>query len=121
MSNVVNIFYEFDNPNANHFEKIIFKEIKICLNNFLHLIKIFIYENQRKKRGYRHINFRTNVNNWIIEHTKDKEHVERLFQEYIEIYGSTQYIKRKRTFFYTKIIPFFEKSLKKYNHLIDIN
>jgi len=121
MSNLVNIFYRFDNPNAKYFEKIIQKEIKICIYNFLHLMKIFIHENQRAKKGYHHINFRTNANNWMIQHAKDIEYVERLFGEYIETYGSTQYIKRKSTFFYTNIIPFFNKSLKKYSYLIDID
>ena len=121
MSNVVNIFYRFDNPNAKYFEKIIQKEIKICIYNFSHLMKIFIHENQRAKKGYRHIKFRTNVDNWMIQHAKDIEYVERLFGEYIETYGSTQYIKRKSTFFYTNIIPFFNKSLKKYSYLIDID
>ena len=121
MSNVESIFGKFNDPNAKYFERIINKQIKGSIYDFSHLMKIFIYEHQRAKKSYRHIRFKNDVTNWTIQHSENIKHIERLFEEYTEIYGSTQYIKRKKAYFYNRIIPFFKENLKKYDYLIEMN
>ena len=44
-----------------------------------------------------------------------------LCDEYEINFGATKYIRGKKAYFYSKIMPFFEKSLEKYNYLIDMN
>ena len=121
MSNVVSIFGEFQNPNAKEDEKIINAEVKESLEHFSHLMENLIHEHYRSKNNKRHIRSRTVINEGVVLHMSYVGLIEVMFEEYEINFGTTKYIKGKRAYFYSKIVPFFEKSLKKYSYLIDMN
>ena len=121
MSNVVSIFGEFQNPNAKEDEKIINAEVKESLEHFSDLMKNLIHEHYRSKNNKRHIRSRTVINEGVVLHMSYVGLIEIMFEEYVINFGRTKYIKGKRAYFYSKIVPFFEKSLKKYSYLIDMN
>ena len=121
MSNVVSIFGEFQNPNAKEDEKIINAEVKESLEHFSDLMKNLIHEHYRSKNNKRHIRSRTVINEGVVLHMSYVGLIEIMFEEYEINFGRTKYIKGKRAYFYSKIVPFFEKSLKKYSYLIDMN
>ena len=121
MSNVVSIFGEFQNPNAKEDEKIINAEVKESLEHFSNLMENLIHEHYRSKNNKRHIRSRTVINEGVVLHMSYVGLIEIMFEEYEINFGTTKYIKGKRAYFYSKIVPFFEKSLKKYSYLIDMN
>lgn len=121
MSNVVSIFGEFQNPNAKEDEKIINAEVKESLEHFSDLMENLIHEHYRSKNNKRHIRSRTVINEGVVLHMSYVGLLEIMFEEYEINFGRTKYIKGKRAYFYSKIVPFFEKSLKKYSYLIDMN
>ncbi len=121
MSNVVSIFGEFQNPNAIEDEKIINAEVKESLEHFSDLMENLIHEHYRSKNNKRHIRSRTVINEGLVLHMSYVGLIEILFEEYEINFGSTKYIKGKRAYFYSRIVPFFEESLKKYSYLIDLN
>ena len=121
MSNVVSIFGEFENPKAKHYEKIINDEVKESLDHFRDLVENLIHEHYRSKNNKRHIRSRTVITNGVVLHMSYVDLIEAMFEEYIIDFGMTKYIKGKKAYFYSRIIPFFDKTLKKYNHLIDMN
>jgi len=121
MSNVVSIFGEFQNPNAKEDEKIINAEVKESLEHFSDLMENLIHEHYRSKNNKRHIRSRTVINEGVVLHMSYVGLIEIMFEEYAINFGTTKYIKGKRAYFYSKILPFFEKSLKKYSYLIDMN
>ena len=121
MSNVVSIFGEFENPKAKQYEKIINAEVKESLDHFQDLIENIIHEHYRSKNNERHIRSRTVITDGVVLHMSYVDLIEAMFEEYIIDFGMTKYIKGKKAYFYSRIIPFFDKSLKKYNHLIDMN
>ena len=121
MSNVVSIFGEFQNPNAKEDEKIINAEVKESLEHFSDLMENLIHEHYRCKNNKRHIRSRTVINEAVVLHMSYVGLIEIMFEEYEINFGSTKYIKGKKAYFYSRIVPFFEKSLKKYNYLIDMN
>ena len=121
MSNVVSIFGEFQNPNAKEDEKIINAEVKESLEHFSDLMENLIHEHYRSKNNKRHIRSRTVINEGVVLHMSYVGLIEVMFEEYEINFGTTKYIKGKRAYFYSKIVPFFEKSLKKYSYLIDMN
>ena len=121
MSNVVSIFGEFQNPNAKEDEKIINAEVKESLEHFSDLMENLIHEHYRSKNNKRHIRSRTVINEGVVLHMSYVGLIEIMFEEYEINFGTTKYIKGKRAYFYSKIVPFFEKSLKKYSYLIDMN
>ena len=121
MSNVVSIFGEFQNPNAKEDEKTINAEVKESLEHFSDLMENLIHEHYRSKNNKRHIRSRTVINEGVVLHMSYVGLIEIMFEEYEINFGRTKYIKGKRAYFYSKIVPFFEKSLKKYSYLIDMN
>lgn len=121
MTNIVSIFGEFENKKAENFEKEINSEVKESLMNFSNLMENLIHEHFRSKNNKRHIKSRTIIINGMVLHMCSLDLIESMFEEYIVTYGVTKYIKSKKAYFYSRIIPFFEKSLKKYNYLIDMN
>ena len=121
MSNVVSIFGEFQNPNAKEDEKIINAEVKESLEHFSDLMENLIHEHYRSKNNKRHIRSRTVINEGVVLHMSYVGLIEIMFEEYEINFGTTKYIKGKRAYFYSKIVPFFDKSLKKYSYLIDMN
>ena len=121
MSNVVSIFGEFQNPNVKEDEKIINAEVKESLEHFSDLMENLIHEHYRSKNNKRHIRSRTVINEGVVLHMSYVGLIEIMFEEYEINFGTTKYIKGKRAYFYSKIVPFFEKSLKKYSYLIDMN
>jgi seryl-tRNA synthetase len=121
MSNVVSIFGEFENPKAKQYEKIINAEVKESLDHFQDLIENIIHEHYRSKNNERHIRSRTVITDGVVLHMSYVDLIEAMFEEYIIDFGMTKYIKGKKAYFYSRIIPFFDKTLKKYNHLIDMN
>ena len=121
MSDVVSIFGEFQNPNAKEDEKIINAEVKESLEHFSDLMENLIHEHYRSKNNKRHIRSRTVINEGVVLHMSYVGLIEIMFEEYEINFGRTKYIKGKRAYFYSKIVPFFEKSLKKYSYLIDMN
>ena len=121
MSNVVSIFGEFQNPNAKEDEKIINAEVKESLEHFSNLMENLIHEHYRSKNNKRHIRSRTVINEGVVLHMSYVGLIEIMFEEYEINFGTTKYIKGKRAYFYSKIVPFFDKSLKKYSYLIDMN
>ena len=121
MSNVVSIFGEFQNPNAKEDEKIINAEVKESLEHFSDLMENLIHEHFRSQKNERHIRSRTVITKRMVMHMSYVGLIEEMFEEYEIIFGATKYIKSKRAYFYSRIIPFFEKNLKKYNYLIDMN
>jgi seryl-tRNA synthetase len=120
MSNVVSIFGEFQNPNAKEDEKIINAEVKESLEHFSNLMENLIHEHYRSKNNKRHIRSRTVINEGVVLHMSYVGLIEIMFEEYEINFGTTKYIKGKRAYFYSRIVPFFEKSLKKYSYLIDM-
>ena len=120
MSNVVSIFGEFQNPNAKEDEKIINTEIKESLEHFSDLMENLIHEHYRSKNNKRHIKSRTVINEGVVLHMSYVGLIEIMFEEYEINFGTTKYIKGKRAYFYNRIVPFFEKSLKKYSYLINM-
>ena len=120
MSNVVSIFGEFQNPNAKEDEKIINAEVKESLDHFSNLMENLIHEHYRSKNNKRHIRSRTVINEGVVLHMSYVGLIEIMFEEYEINFGTTKYIKGKRAYFYSRIVPFFEKSLKKYSYLIDM-
>ena len=121
MSNVVSIFGEFQNPNAKEDEKTINAEVKESLEHFSDLMENLIHEHYRSKNNKRHIKSRTVINEGVVLHMSYVGLIEIMFEEYEINFGTTKYIKGKRAYFYNRIVPFFEKSLKKYSYLIDMN
>ena len=121
MSNVVSIFGEFQNPNAKEDEKIINTEIKESLEHFSDLMENLIHEHYRSKNNKRHIKSRTVINEGVVLHMSYVGLIEIMFEEYEINFGSTKYIKGKKAYFYSRIMPFFEESLKDYKHLIDMD
>ena len=120
MSNVVSIFGEFQNPNAKEDEKIINAEVKESLEHFSDLMENLIHEHYRSKNNKRHIRSRTVINEGVVLHMSYVGLIEIMFEEYEINFGRTKYIKGKRAYFYSRVMPFFEKSLKKYDYLIDM-
>lgn len=121
MSNVVSIFGEFQNPHAKEQEEIINTEVKESLEHFSDLMENLIHEHFSSKNNKRHIRSRTVINDGVVLHMSYVGLIEIMFEEYEINFGATKYIKGKKAYFYSKIIPFFEKSLEKYNYLIDMN
>ena len=121
MSNVVSIFGEFKNPEAKEHEKIINAEVKESLEHFSDLMENLIHEHFRSKNNTRHIRSKVVITEAVVMHMSYVGLIEVMFEEYEIIFGATKYIKGKRAYFYSRIIPFFEKSLEKYNYLIDMN
>ena len=121
MSNVVSIFGEFQNPDAKDHEKIINAEVKESLEHFSDLMENLIHEHYRSKNNKRHIRSRTVINEGVVLHMSYVGFIEIMFEEYEINFGSTKYIKGKRAYFHSRIVPFFEKGLKKYSYLIDMN
>ncbi len=121
MSSVVSIFGELENLKAKDFEKEINAEVKESLMHFSNLMENLIHEHFRSKNNKRHIKSRTIIINGMVLHMCSLDLIESMFEEYIFTYGATKYIKSKKAYFYSRIMPFFEKSLKKYNYLIDMN
>ena len=121
MSNVVSIFGEFQNPNAKEHEKIINAEVKESLEHFSDLMENLIHEYYRSKNNQRHIRSRKVITEGMVLHMSYVGLIEVMFEEYEINFGATKYIKGKRAYFYSRIMPFFEKSLKKYNYLIDMD
>ena len=121
MSNVVSIFGEFQNPNAKEDEKIINAEVKESLEHFSDLMENLNHEHYRSKNNKRHIRSRTVINEGVVLHMSYVGLIEIMFEEYEINFGTTKYIKGKRAYFYSRIVPFFEKSLKIYSYLIDMN
>ena len=121
MSNVISIFGEFENPKAKYYEKIINAEVKESLEHFSNLMENLIHEHYRSKNNKRHIQSKTVITDGVVLHMSYVDLVEAMFEEYIIDFGMTKYIKGKKAYFYSRIMPFFDKNLKKYNHLIDMN
>tara|TARA_B100000575_G_scaffold265139_1_gene241458 strand:+ start:959 stop:1351 length:393 start_codon:yes stop_codon:yes gene_type:complete len=121
MSNVVSIFGEFKNPSAKEDEKIINAEVKESLEHFTYLMENLIHEHYRSLNNKRHIRSRTVINEGMVLHMTYIGLIEIMFEEYEINFGTTKYIKGKRAYFYSRVIPFFEKSLKKYSYLIDMH
>ena len=121
MSKVVSIFGDFQNLEAKDDEKIINAEIKESLEHFSDLMENLIHEYFRSQKNERHIRSRTVITKRMVMHMSYVGLIEEMFEEYEIIFGATKYIKSKRAYFYSRIIPFFEKNLKKYNYLIDMN
>tara|TARA_B100001057_G_scaffold7364_1_gene6732 strand:- start:238 stop:630 length:393 start_codon:yes stop_codon:yes gene_type:complete len=121
MSNVVSIFGEFQNPNAKEDEKIINAEVKESLEHFSDLMENLIHEHYRSKNNKRHIRSRTVINEGVVLHMSYVGLIEIMFEEYETNFVTTKYINGKRAYFYSRIVPFFEKSLKEYEYLIDMN
>ena len=119
MSNVISIFGEFENPKAKHYEKIINAEVKESLEHFSNLMENLIHEHYRSKNNERHIQSKSVITNGVVLHMSYVDLVEAMFEEYIIDFGMTKYIKGKKAYFYSRIMPFFDKNLKKYNYLID--
>ena len=121
MSNVVSIFGEFQNPNAKEHEKIINAEVKESLEHFSELMENLIHEHFRSINNKRHIRSKKVITEGMVLHMSYVGLIEVMFEEYEIIFGATKYIKGKKAYFYSRIMPFFEKSLKKYNYLIDMD
>ena len=121
MFNVVSIFGEFRNPDAKEHEKIINAEVKESLEHFSDLMENLIHEYYRSKNNQRHIRSKVVITEAVVMHMSYVGLIEVMFEEYEIIFGATKYIKGKRAYFYSRIMPFFEKSLEKYNYLIDMN
>ena len=121
MSNVVSIFGEFQNPNAKKHEKIINAEVNESLEHFSDLMENLIHEYYRSKNNQRHIRSRKVITEGMVLHMSYVGLIEVMFEEYEINFGSTKYIKGKKAYFYSRIMPFFEKSLEKYNYFIDMN
>ena len=121
MSNVVSIFGEFQNRNAKEHEEIINAEVKESLEHFSDLMENLIHEYYRSKNNQRHIRSRKVLTEGMVLHMSYVGLIEVMFEEYEINFGSTKYIRGKKAYFYSRIMPFFEKSLKKYSYLIDMN
>ena len=121
MSNVVSIFGEFQNPDAKEHEKIINAEVKESLEHFSDLMENLIHEYYRSKNNQRHIRSRKVITEGMVLHMSYVGLIEVMFEEYEINFGATKYIRGKKAYFYSRILPFFEKSLEKYNYLIDMN
>ncbi len=121
MSNVVSIFGEFQNPKAEEHENIINVKVKESLEHFLDFMENLIHEHFRAKNNKRHIRSRKVIIEGMILHMSYIDLIEIMFEEYLIFFGATKYIKGKKAFFYSRIIPFFEENLKNYNYLIDMN
>ena len=121
MSNVVSIFGEFQNPEAKKHEKIINAEVTESLEHFSDLMENLIHEHFRSINNKRHIRSRKVITEEMVLHMSYVGLIEVMFEEYEIIFGATKYIKGKKAYFYSRIMPFFEKSLKKYNYLIDMD
>ena len=119
MSNVVSIFGEFQNPDAKEHEKIINAEVKESLEHFSDLMENLIHEYYRSKNNQRHIRSRKIITEGMVLHMSYVGLIEVMFEEYEIDFGATKYIKAKKAYFYSRIMPFFEKCLEKYNYLID--
>tara|TARA_A100001234_G_scaffold18063_1_gene14342 strand:- start:338 stop:730 length:393 start_codon:yes stop_codon:yes gene_type:complete len=121
MSNIVSIFGEFQNRNAKEHEEIINAEVKESLEHFSDLMENLIHEYYRSKNNQRHIRSRKVLTEGMVLHMSYVGLIEVMFEEYEINFGSTKYIRGKKAYFYSRIMPFFEKSLKKYSYLIDMN
>ena len=121
MSNVVSIFGEFQNRNAKEHEEIINAEVKESLEHFSDLMENLIHEYYRSKNNQRHIRSRKVLTEGMVLHMSYVGLIEVMFEEYEINFGSTKYIRGKKAYFYSRIMPFFEKSLEKYNYFIDMN
>ena len=120
MSNVVSIFGECVNPDAKNYEKLINTEVKKSLYHFSNLMENLIHEHFAYKNNKRHISSKTVISHGVVIHLSYIDLIEAMFEEYVTDFGRTKYIKSKSAYFYSRIMPFFEKNLKKYNYLIDI-
>ena len=80
-----------------------------------------IHEYYRSKNNQRHIRSRKVITEGMVLHMSYVGLIEVMFEEYEINFGATKYIRGKKEYFYSKIMPFFEKSLEKYNYLIDMN
>ena len=121
MSNVVSIFGEFVNPKAKDCEKLINDEIKESLEHFRGLMKTLIFEHQRSLRKKPHLNSKAVTTDFMVLHMINIDFIESMFEEYLIDYGKTKYIKSKKAYFYSRVMPFFDKNLQDYDHLIDMN
>ena len=121
MSNIVSIFGEFQNPNAIDDEKIINAQVKESLEHFSDLMENLIHEHFRSQNNKRHIRSRKIIIDGVVLHMSYIKLIEIMFEEYEINFGATKYIKGKKAYFYSRIMPFYEKSLKKYNYLIDMS
>lgn len=121
MSNIVSIFGEFQNPNAIEDEKIINAQVKESLEHFSDLMENLIHEHFRSQNNKRHIRSRKIIIDGVVLHMSYIKLIEIMFEEYEINFGATKYIKGKKAYFYSRIMPFYEKSLKKYNYLIDMS
>ena len=121
MSNIVSIFGEFQNPNAIEDEKIINAQVKESLEHFSDLMENLIHEHFRSQNNKRHIRSRKIIIDGVVLHISYIKLIEIMFEEYEINFGATKYIKGKKAYFYSRIMPFYEKSLKKYNYLIDMS
>tara|TARA_B100000614_G_C14370897_1_gene421324 strand:+ start:288 stop:689 length:402 start_codon:yes stop_codon:yes gene_type:complete len=121
MSNVVSIFGETVNPKAKDFEKLINEEIKESLEHFRGLMKTLIFEDKRSLRKKPHLNSKAVTTDFMVLHMINVELIESMFEEYLLDYGKTKYIKSKKAYFYSRVMPFFDKNLQDYDHLIDMN
>ena len=120
MSNVVSIFGQFEDPHAKNHEKLINAEVKESLNNFSNLMETLIHEHYASKNNKRHISSKGVITDRVVLHMSYVDLIEAMFEEYIIDFGMTKYIKGKKAYFYSRIMPFFDKNLKKYNYLIDM-
>mgnify|MGYP001169617828 FL=1 len=121
MSNVVSIFGEFVNPNAKEYEKLINDEVKGSLDHFMLLMQHLIYVKKRSLRKKQNINVKIVTTDYVVIHMSYIDLIESMFDEYVMDYGKTKYIRYKKAYFYSRIMPFFEESLKDYKHLIDMD
>ena len=80
-----------------------------------------IHEHFRSQNNKRHIRSRKIIIDGVVLHMSYIKLIEIMFEEYEINFGATKYIKGKKAYFYSRIMPFFEKSLKKYNYLIDMS
>ena len=121
MSNVVSIFGEVVNPKAKDCEKLINDEIKESLEHFRGLMKTLIFEHHRSLRKGPHLNSKAVTTDFMVLHMINIDFIESMFEEYLIDYGKTKYIKSKKAYFYSRVMPFFDKNLQDYDHLIDMN
>ena len=121
MSNVVSISGEVVNPKAKDCEKLINDEIKESLEHFRGLMKTLIFEHHRSLRKGPHLNSKAVTTDFMVLHMINIDFIESMFEEYLIDYGKTKYIKSKKAYFYSRVMPFFDKNLQDYDHLIDMN
>tara|TARA_B100001175_G_C18971609_1_gene385507 strand:+ start:136 stop:417 length:282 start_codon:yes stop_codon:yes gene_type:complete len=84
-------------------------------------MKELIPEYYRSKDNIRHITSQTSITYGMVLHMSYVDLIEAMFEEYIIDFGMTKFIKGKKAYFYSRIMPFFDKNIKKYAHLVDMN